>query len=91
MTAKKGNKAPTFEEELTHLEALAERMEDGNLPLDELMDAYEEGVQLSKALQERLERAKARLNEVKTKKDGTVTVTPSNVAVQSSLLDELEP
>jgi len=91
MTAKKGNKEPSFEEELARLEALAERMEDGSLPLDELMNAYEEGAQLSKALQERLERAKARLNEVKAKKDGTVTVTPSNVAVQSSLLDELEP
>lgn len=91
MSAKKGNKEPTFEEELAHLEELAERMEGGNLPLDELMDAYEEGAQLSKVLQERLERAKARLNEVKAKKDGTVTVMPSNVAVQSSLLDELEP
>ena len=90
MTAKKPAKEPTFEEELARLEALAEKMETGDLPLDALMDAYEEGALLSKALQERLERAKARLNEVKGKKDGSVTVTPSGIAVQSTLLDDFE-
>ena len=90
MTAKKTAKEPTFEEELARLEALADKMETGDLPLDALMDAYEEGALLSKALQERLERAKARLNEVKGKKDGSVTVIPSGIAVQSTLLDDFE-
>jgi len=91
MTAKKGTKEPTFEEELAQLETLAEKMEQGDLPLDELLQNYEEGSRLSKALQNRLDKAKARLNEVKVQKDGSLSVTPSNVAVQSSLLDELEP
>ena len=91
MTAKKGTKEPTFEEELAQLETLAEKMEQGDLPLDELLQNYEEGSRLSKALQNRLDKAKARLNEVKVQKDGSLSVTPSDVAVQSSLLDELEP
>ena len=91
MTAKKGTKEPTFEEELAQLETLAEKMEQGDLPLDELLQNFEEGSRLSKALQNRLDKAKARLNEVKVQKDGSLSVTPSNVAVQSSLLDELEP
>ncbi|NLI20659.1 MAG: exodeoxyribonuclease VII small subunit [Clostridiales bacterium] len=91
MTVKKGKQEPTFEEELTRLEALAEQMETGDLPLDQLMDTYEEGTRIAKALQERLEQAKARLSEVKTRKDGSVSVTASPIATQGSLLDELEP
>lgn len=80
---------PSFEVELTRLEALAERMENGELPLDELMAAFEEGNTIACGLQARLEKAKARLQEVKVQKDGTVIATQSTVAVQSSLLDEL--
>ena len=89
MTPKKA-KELSFEEGLAQLEALAERMERGDLPLDDLLAAYEEGAQLAKTLQGRLEQAKARLSEVKTHKDGSVTVAPSAVAVQASMLDELE-
>ena len=67
-----------------------ERMENGGLALDELMNAYEEGAQLAKALSDRLARAKARLYEVKAAKDGTMTTEPSDIAVQGSLLDNLQ-
>ena len=87
--ASKTPAVPTFEEDLAHLEELAEQMESGELPLDALMNAYEEGTAVAKALLDRLERAKARLNEVKIKKDGSVTVTPSDIAIQGSLLDDL--
>ena len=90
MTAKKKNSEPSFEEELARLEALANRMEAGELPLDRLMDAYEEGEKLSKALQARLDTAKARLNEVKEDKNGNLSAIPSGVAVQSSLLDDAD-
>jgi exodeoxyribonuclease VII small subunit len=76
MTAKKKSAEPTFEDELARLETLAEQMEQGGLPLDELMAAYEEGAKLVKTLQGQLSRAKARLNEVKAEPNGTVTVTP---------------
>ena len=91
MTAKKQSQAePTFEEELTKLEEIAEKMESGDLPLNELMSAYEEGVAVAKSLQTRLERARAKLIEVKAQKDGSVTVSDSAVASQGSLLDGLE-
>jgi len=79
MTAKKKNSEPSFEEELARLEALAEKMEQGELPLDALMDAYAEGAKLSKALEARLAAAKARLSEVKVKKDGDIEVTPGAI------------
>ena len=91
MTAKKQSQAePTFEEELARLEEIAEKMESGDLPLNEQMSAYEKGVAIAKSLQTQLERARAKLSEVKAQKDGSLTVSDSAVASQGSLLDGLE-
>lgn len=90
MTTKKKNAEPTFEEELARLEELADKMEQGELPLDELMNAYEEGSKLSQTLAGRLNRAKARLSEVKTGKNGEVEISAATNAAQHSLLDGLE-
>ncbi len=90
MTAKKKNTEPTFEADLNRLEALAEKMEQGELPLEELMDAYEEGAKLAKALREKLDRARARLSEVKAGPDGSVSVRESDVASQDAPEDETE-
>jgi len=82
MTAKKKNGEPTFEQELARLEALAEKMEQGELPLDDLMAAYEEGARLAGTLTQRLNVARARLSEVKAGKNGAPEVAPSGVATQ---------
>ena len=91
MTAKKQSKEPTFEQDLASLESLAERMESGDLTLEELLTAYEEGTKLSKTLMDRLKTAQEKLMEVKAAKDGELSVTASAVTSQGSLLDELEP
>ena len=83
-------KKTSFEEDLTRLEALAEQMEQGELPLEKLMDAYEKGATLAKSLEDRLKTAAARLYEVSGKKDGGVTAKESKVARQESLLDGIE-
>lgn len=88
MTAKKQNTEPSFEQGLERLEALAETMESGELSLDALLTAYAEGAALAKAMAAKLDNARARLNEVKAGKDGSLTVTPSDIAVQGSLLDD---
>jgi exodeoxyribonuclease VII small subunit len=90
MTAKKKNDAPSFEEELNRLEALADEMEQGELPLDALMDAYEEGAKLAKALEARLGAAKARLTEVKANRDGNLVTTPSAITAQDAPEDGAE-
>ena len=91
MAAKKQQEEPAFEAELARLEAIADRLETGALPLDQLMNGYEEGMQLAEKLQKQLERTRARLNEVKAGKDGNPSVKPSEIASQASLLDGLEP
>lgn len=81
-------KKPSFEEDLMKLEALADKMEQGELPLEQLMDAYEQGAKLAKSLDARLKTAAARLYEVGQRKDGTLSVEESAVAKQESLLDD---
>jgi exodeoxyribonuclease VII small subunit len=88
MSAKKQSKEPSFEQELERLETLAETMEGGELTLSELLAAYEEGAQLAKTLGERLNAARARLSEVGKAKDGSLTVTPSDIVAQDELPDE---
>ena len=84
------SRKPSFESDLLKLEALADKMEQGELPLEQLMDAYEEGAKLAKSLEKRLQTASARLHEVGKAKDGTLTVEESSVARQESLLDGME-
>jgi exodeoxyribonuclease VII small subunit len=89
VSVKKKNAEPTFEEDLARLEALADTMEQGELPLEELMAAYEEGAALAKTLQQRLSRAKARLSEVKADKDGNIVTVISPIAEQDEPEDDV--
>ena len=53
--------APTFEKALEELEALVHRMEDGKLPLEESLAAYQRGTELLKFCESRLTDAQARI------------------------------
>lgn len=81
----------SFEQRLEKLEALAQRMEQGNLPLHELLKDYEEGMKLSVTLQGELAQAKARMMEIKLGGGLEAKPLPSDVAHQATLLDELHP
>ncbi|QSA97335.1 exodeoxyribonuclease VII small subunit [Methylococcus sp. EFPC2] len=54
-------KVPRFEESLAELEQLVERMEQGNLPLEESLKLFERGVQLSRACQSALKDAEQKV------------------------------
>jgi exodeoxyribonuclease VII small subunit len=51
----------TFEKALEELEALVARMEDGKLPLEESLAAYQRGAQLIKYCESKLADAQARI------------------------------
>lgn len=53
--------AMTFETALEELEALVSRMEDGKLPLEESLAAYQRGAELVKYCESRLAAAQARI------------------------------
>ncbi|HMF64067.1 MAG TPA: exodeoxyribonuclease VII small subunit [Edaphobacter sp.] len=51
----------SFEEQLTALEQVVERLERGELPLDESVQLFEEGMRLSEACKKQLEDAEGRI------------------------------
>ena len=51
----------TFEKALEELEALVHRMEDGKLPLEESLAAYQRGTELLKFCESKLTDAQARI------------------------------
>ena len=90
MAARKTSKAMSFEEGLSRLEAIAEEMERGEKPLDDLLKLYEEGVKLSNELTQKLEAAEGRMQEVVSGVDGKPQAVPTDVVKQGNLLDGLE-
>lgn len=89
MAAKK-TKTLSFEEGLERLEQIAGEMERNELPLDELLKLYEEGMKLSGELNRKLENTTSRMMEIKLGHDGEVKAVPSDIVCQQSLLDGLE-
>jgi exodeoxyribonuclease VII small subunit len=56
--------APSFEASLTRLAEIVERLEGGELPLEESLSLFEEGVKLARAAQARLDGAEKRVEEL---------------------------
>jgi exodeoxyribonuclease VII small subunit len=63
--------AVEFEAALKELEGLVERMEEGELSLEESLKTYERGIELSRACQKSLDAAEQRI-QILTEKDGDV-------------------
>jgi exodeoxyribonuclease VII small subunit len=63
MPSKKKESA-TFEESLRRLEKIVEQLERGDVPLDEALQLYEEGIALSKACGEKLNKAELTLKRL---------------------------
>jgi exodeoxyribonuclease VII small subunit len=57
-------KKETFEEILSKLEEVVRTLEVGELPLDEALDRFEQGVRLSKEGAKRLAEAERRIEEI---------------------------
>lgn len=57
---------PSFEDSVRRLGEIVERLEGGDLPLEESLKLFEEGVQLARASQARLERAEKRIEQLLT-------------------------
>ncbi len=63
MSAKKSSKQ-TFEDAIKRLEEIVAALEQGDVPLDEALNLYEEGVQLSRSCGERLKEAELRIKKL---------------------------
>jgi len=57
----KASPPPSFETAIARLEQLVEEMDSANIPLQDLITRYEEGVKLVKVCEERLQEAEKRI------------------------------
>lgn len=73
--AKKQQQPAPFEQSLKELETLVEKMEQGDLSLEESLQHFERGVQLTRACQQALKDAEQKV-ETLLKKDGQEEVVP---------------
>ena len=54
----------TFEEQLAELQQIVNRLEQGNVPLEEALQQFQEGIKLSKELQTKLTNAEKTLGHL---------------------------
>ena len=70
---------PGFEQTLAELEALVARLESGELPLDQALAAFEQGVKLTRACQAALQAAQQKV-QVLTQQGGEARLADFNAA-----------
>lgn len=73
--AKKTSEIPDFEKALDELEKLVDRMEEGDLSLEESLKSFERGMALSRRCRNALDQAHRRVDQVLARDDGE-SVTP---------------
>jgi exodeoxyribonuclease VII small subunit len=80
--ARQSRKTPDFEAALAELEALVEKMEQGDLSLDESLKQFERGVQLTRSCQKALQEAEQKV-QLLLEKDGEQTLEAFNSDAES--------
>lgn len=61
-----------FEKALERLEKIVEELETGNIPLEDALKKYEEGVRLSRACSEKLTQAEKKIQVLTKSLDGSL-------------------
>ena len=68
--------AKTFEASLSELEQIVKQLEDGDLPLEESLKLFEQGVKLSRECRDRLANAERRIEVLIRESDGSISLEP---------------
>lgn len=66
----------SFEESISKLEEIVERLEKGELPLEESVKLFEQGVKLSTACKDELDRAEGKVQMLVKQRDGSLAAEP---------------
>lgn len=64
----------TFEASLNELERIVKQLEDGDMPLEESLKLFEDGVRLSRECRERLTSAERRIEVLMKEADGSISL-----------------
>ena len=68
----------TFERSMKRLEEIVEKLESGSVPLDNAMELYEEGVNISKQCLEKLSQAELKLKKLSKDVNGNFELFEGN-------------
>ncbi|WP_280768383.1 exodeoxyribonuclease VII small subunit [Salipaludibacillus daqingensis] len=66
------NQTLTFEQSMKSLEELVEKLEQGDVPLEEAITMFQDGMKLSKDCQDRLQKVEKQMTEVLSE-DGEIS------------------
>jgi len=79
---------PGFEESMARLEQIVEAMQSPELPLDQVIERYEEGMKLISVCAARLEAAEKKIELLTREKSGKFTFSSGQAASDAPLEDE---
>ena len=68
----------SFEKSLTELEQIVTKLEHGDLPLEESLEFFEQGIKLARACRERLAKAERRIEILMKDASGEMTTLEMN-------------
>jgi exodeoxyribonuclease VII small subunit len=71
-----GDGKKTFEERLERLEELGEEIRKNDIPLDDALKAFEEGIKLARALEKDLEKIEGRIETLMNSPDANADESP---------------
>ena len=74
--AEKNTSETTFESAMERLEQIVEQMESDKLPLEEMLERYEEGTKLAKTCQEKLAEAELKIQRLEKTESGEMKLKP---------------
>lgn len=77
-------KSEPFEEALKKLQVIVEKMERGDLPLEEAMESFTEGIKLVQHCNQKLEEAESKVQMLLKDQDGEWIATPFEPAQTNS-------
>jgi exodeoxyribonuclease VII small subunit len=63
-----GKNKKSFEEQLSRLEEIVDILDEGNVPLEDMLTVYEEGMKLAQEMREFLEKAEQKIIDITAKK-----------------------
>jgi len=84
---------PSFEEAMERLDRIVQEMEDERLPLEEMVQVYEEGVRLLSQCRARIENARLRVEKINNVLDGQAgaTLTSFDVPTEGETVSAEQP
>jgi exodeoxyribonuclease VII small subunit len=66
----------SFEESLKQLETIVAQLERGDLPLEDSIRLFEQGIELSSSCKDQLEKAEGKVQILTRRRDGSLTPNP---------------